>query len=457
MSKRRPSIAWRLAIGLAAFTGLLWIGAAAITIHVTQEELFDAYDESMRQSALRLLPLALHNMREPVAPSDSKDDDDHDEDEEYEDQRVVGLEADEELYSYAVRDPTGRVVLATADAPAIATLRAAPDGFSTIDDWRLFSLFDRRSGHSIVVAEHDDNRKEALHAGIMATVLPLAALIPLIVIGIWVALRLALSPLRSLSRDIARRGGRNLSPLPTENHPVELAPIAEAIDGLLDRLRDALDTERAFAASSAHELRTPIAGALAQAQRLAIELQDNPSAPRVGEIESALKHLSQLSEKLLQLSRLGAGFAQAEGQVDLAPILELIARDYESASQTRGRVHLDIAPGAAVSAPVNGDAFAIAITNLIENALHHGTSESPVELLAGPGAHIRVVNASTIVPPEVLDRLGEPFMRGATSAGGTGLGLTIARTIAEQTGGRLELMSPAAGRADGFEAVLSWA
>lgn len=460
MTKRRPSIAWRLAIGLSAFTGLLWLGAATIAGTVMEHELNEAFDEGMRQSALRLLPLAIYNARERVSieirSSEREDHDGDDHEEDHDEPRISGIETEEEYYTYAVLDQNGGVVLAAADAPPTAAMRSVPDGFSVVDGRRVFSLAEERSGFSIVVMEKTDHRMDALKASVHALTWPLAALVPLIIGGIWLAIRLAMRPLEALSRDIAKRDRRDLSPLPYARQPVELKTIAEAVDGLLGRLRDALDAERAFAASSAHELRTPIAGALAQVQRLAIELQGNPSGGRVAEIETALKHLSQLSEKLLQLSRLEAGFAEADGAVELEPILRLIIRDYDSASRTAGRVQLTVDPATRLVAPVNGDAFAIAVTNLIENALKHGEAEGPVDVRVGPGATVRVINSGHVVSADMLVRLGEPFVRGATKASGTGLGLSITRAILEQTGGRLEVHSPARGAQDGFEAVLSW-
>jgi len=440
--RRHPSIVWRLAIGLAVMTGLLWLLAAAISGEVTRNELNGAFDESMRQSALRLLPLAIHDRREPTERSEN--------------QRIAGLESDEELYAYVIRDAKGRVVLTTVDAPSFAELKSVPEGFSDIGPRRVFSLTDPRSGFNIIVIERGDHRAAALRSSISAHLLPLAALIPLIIVGIWWALRLAMRPVEVLSRDIARRGRHDLTPLPNANHPVELMPIATAVDGLLSRLRDALDVERAFAASSAHELRTPIAGALAQVQRLEIELEGNPSEIRIAEIESSLRNLSKLSEKLLQLSRLEAGFAQTEDATDLEPILKLVCRDYDSASRSANRVQLKLDSSQPLRAPVNGDAFAIAVTNLIENALKHGAADKPITVLAGPGPVIRVINRGTVVLGDMLGRLGEPFVRGETTASGTGLGLSIARSILEQTDGRLDLFSPARGGDDGFEAVMSW-
>ena len=104
--------------------------------------------------------------------------------------------------------------------------------------------------------------------------------------------------------------------------------MAHEVAALLGRLKAAMDIEKEFAANSAHELRTPIASALAQTQRLAVELGDHPAGSRVLEVENSLRQLSQLSEKLLQLARLDAGFALSDVRVDLEPVVELVVRDF---------------------------------------------------------------------------------------------------------------------------------
>lgn len=437
---KRPSIALRLMVLLSVGTGLLWIGAASIAGAVMQKELNESFDESMRQAAFRLLPLAIHDAREPDEQSE---------------RRISGLEADEEYFTYYVKDAYGNTILAADDAPDSASADDVMDGFSDLEGKRLFAISDRKSGYGIVVVERTDHRDRALRESIAALTWPLAALLPLIAAGIWFATRFAMRPVKQLSRDIAKRDGRDLSPLLDIAHPAELAPIADAVGGLLARLRTALDAERAFAASSAHELRTPIAGALAQVQRLAIELGDAPGSERVAEIEHALKHLAQLSEKLLQLSRLEAGFAQAEAATDLLPVLKLVVRDFQAAAQSTARVRLHVQEGQDLTAAINADAFAVAVTNLIQNALIHSTVDSMVDIFAGPGRVVRVVNAGPIVPAKVLAHIGERFVRGSTTASGTGLGLSIVRSIMEQTGGTLTLNSPATGANDGFEAVLT--
>lgn len=436
---KRPSIALRLAIGLTVGTALLWVGAAIIASLVLQKELGEAYDETLRQSAMRLLPLVVHELRETEnAPI----------------RHIPKLSGEERYLTYYVTDRLGRVIVAASDSPPPENLNKLPIGFSTSGDYRIFVLADPPSGFRIVVFERSRHRREALFDSIVTLTLPLAALIPIIVLGIWFFVRQAMRPLGRLRYDIAERGGDNLAPLSADGHPEELAPIAEAVADLLTRLRAALDAERAFAASSAHELRTPIAGALAQTQLLANELGEGPGAERVKSVEGALHHLAQLSEKLLQLARLDAGFARSDTASDLLPVLQLVVRDLNAQKARHAPVRLKLEPGIALKAPIHPDAFAIAVRNLVHNALVHGDPKKPVDVVAGPGARIRVINAGPIVPPATMERIGERFVRGATDAQGTGLGLAIVQAIMAQIGGRLTLRSPAAERHEGFEAIL---
>jgi two-component system OmpR family sensor kinase len=451
--KRRPSIALRLALGLTAGMALLWIGAAAISVGVMQHELNEAYDDSLQQSAQRLLPLAIRDLRERhgilrLIVGDDGDDDDDDGD------RVGDLRAapHDASFTYLVRDRAGEVVLRDEHAGDLSVPVDLDEGFADINGRRAYSLTEERTGFSILVAETSDRRLNGLRDSVTALGLPLLALLPLMAGGIWLAMRLALRPLERLRKDIGQRDSRNLQPLGSDGHPAELAPIAEAVGALLSRLKSALDAERSFAARSAHELRTPIAGALAQTQQLAMELGNGPGAERLREIEASLKRLATLSEKLLQMARIEAGFARSDLETDLLPVLTMVVRDINTRTDWHDRVQIDTKPAHLV-APIDPDAFAIVVRNLVENALKHGARDGMVHILLRDGT-VRVRNAGGLVAEAELARLGQPFVRGATTADGSGLGLSIARSILEQAGGTLRLHSPASGAIYGFEAVI---
>jgi two-component system OmpR family sensor kinase len=125
----------------------------------------------------------------------------------------------------------------------------------------------------------------------------------------------------------------------------------------------------------------------------------------------------------------------------------------EFASAAGGRRSVAVTCDAPLAVPVDVDAFAIVMRNLIENALVHGSITEPVTVRILPGS-IEVTNGGPVIEPERLQGLIQPFRRGDTAARGTGLGLSIADALARQMGARLELKSPAAERPDGFQASL---
>ena len=114
------------------------------------------------------------------------------------------------------------------------------------------------------------------------------------------------------------------------------------------------------------------------------------------------------------------------------------------------RLMLDL-PLEPVMSRVDADAFAIAARNLLENALRHGGSDSPITVTLKPDAALQVANGGPMVPPEILHNLTQRFARGNSSAEGGGLRLAIVHTIAKGIGGKLEISSPATGVMTGFK------
>jgi two-component system OmpR family sensor kinase len=436
-----PSITAQLILGLTIGTTLLWCGAVAYSAYVSYHELNEAFDHALQETAERLLPLAADDVLG------------HEDD----DARAIRHfnEGQKEYLSYQLRDASGRVILRAHDAPAAPYDHTATLGFKTIGDYRLFSDTDKANGLTITVAEPTKGRWEAVLGAVRSMLWSLAGLIPLNILAVWLIVRGAMKPVLRLSGDIAERSGHNLAPLDISDQPGELRPIAEAVARLIERLRAALDAERAFAANSAHELRTPIAGALAQTQRLIAELDHPKNRRRARDVEATLKRLSALTEKLMQLSRVDAGVGLGDENVDLITVLDLVVGDCAKRLEEPERLIYVKAEGARLVARMDMDAFAIAVRNLIDNAANHGPADGTIEVRVEPGGIIRVTNDGAAIAPEVLVGLKRRFARGETRNAGSGLGLAIVETIVNQIDGELELSSPAPGRHDGFEARLT--
>ncbi|HHW33953.1 MAG TPA: two-component sensor histidine kinase [Paracoccus solventivorans] len=459
------SLQGRLALWLTLGAVVLWGLALVAAGQQLRREMGQVFDSALEETGQRLLPLAVVE----IIGRDEDDDGEPDEDEwepgddaddpgDARAQSVATLRAHDEYFTYLVRDAAGRVLIRSHQADLAVFPPYAGMGFAETATHRVYSDAALQGTITISVAEPLAHRRQTERELLLRLALPLLLIVPFSLIGVWLAVRTAMAPVQRFRAGIEARSGTDLSPISDAGLPSEFRPNARAVNRLLARLRNALEAERSFTANSAHELRTPVAAALAQVQRLVIEAPDEPTRARARQVEAALQRLARLSEKLMQLARAEGGRLQAEAPADLVPVLRLLAT--EMGRDPAHPVALTL-PDTPVMAPIDPDAFAILVRNLIENAQRHGQGTGtdgppePVQVALSPAGVLRVSNAGPAVPPEQLSRLLRPFERGTTSANGSGLGLAIAQAIASGSGGTLELRSPASGRTDGFEAVFT--
>jgi two-component system OmpR family sensor kinase len=414
--------------------------AAAVTAQNLRHQMDEVFDSELAETGQRLLPLAVRD----IIGRDSDDS---------ASQSVATMREHDEHFTYVVRNAEGQTLLRSHRADPAIFPPFSGMGFSDTPTHRLYSDAALQGTITITVAEPQTRRRAVAREVLVGLARPLALIVPLSLIGVWAVVRLSTTSLRRFRSEIERRGAGDLTAVPAGDLPSEIQPVAQAVNQLLERLRRALEAERSFAANSAHELRTPVAAALAQAQRLIIETTDAAVRKRARDIEVALRRLSGLSEKLMQLARAEGGRLHGAEPVDTGTILRMIVDELGANVGGAGRVELAL-PDAPVLARIDPDAFAILTRNLIENALKHGSQTEPVRVTLSMDGLLRVTNAGPAVPQDLLARLLNPFERGHARAQGAGLGLAIAKAIATGTGSSLELISPMEGREDGFEARL---
>ncbi len=434
------SLQGRLSLGLGLVIALLWIVAAIVTAQNLRQEMNVVFDSALEETAQRILPLAVLEIigREEGTPP----------------QRMPPLRPNDEHFTYVVRDAAGAILLRSHEAVDEVFPPFPGTGFMDTPTHRVYFDAALQRTVTIAVAEPLARRWAIANSAFVGLALPLALLVPLSLLGVWALVRTSMAPIRAFRTAIETRGGRDMAPIRADGLPSEIGPIAEAVNRLLDRLRSTLEGERCFTANSAHELRTPVAAALAQAQRLKSETTDAAVRDRAHQIETALQRLSRLSEKLLQLAKAERGHFLAEQAADIAPVLRIVVNELAQGAHGTERIELKV-PASPVLSEMDPDAFAILARNLIENALKHGTAGDPVHVTLSEDGVLAVTNGGPTVPQELLARLSRPFERGHAAAEGVGLGLAIAKAIASGAGRELTLMSPPDGQVSGFEARFS--
>jgi two-component system OmpR family sensor kinase len=430
------SLQGRLGLWLGVALTLLWLAASSVTALIARGEIEEVFDSALQETAQRIMPLAVVDIlnREEAGIS----------------QRLAAIREHDEFFTYIVRDDQGRMLLQSHAADPTAFPAWDGIGFRQTATHRLYSDEAVQGTIRITVAEPLDHRASVAREIQMGLGLPLLIVLPVALLAIVLAVRASLAPLRQFRDRLSARGARDLSPVASADLPTEIAPLADTMNSLLARLEASFEAERSFAANAAHELRTPLAGAIAQAQRLQAETRDTDAKARAAEIEATLKRLTRLAERLLQLARAEGGRLRGDVEVDLRPVARLIVDDLARVAGT-GRILLTL-PDSAVMSDLDPDAFAILLRNLIENAIRYGQPGSPVEVSIETDGTLIVANDGPVVPEDALARLAQRFERARSDSRGSGLGLAIVRSVAERTGSSFEIRSPRASSESGFEA-----
>ena len=448
------SITLRMVLALSLLMALFWTATAYLTRNVFIDEIDEIVTENMATSAQHLMPLVLKVL------TSSSESGEVGSEMAVQELPEFGTEAGQlaidsgGYLAFEVRNASGEVVLKSGDVADFGLPQAPKPGYVHGHEVLAFTLVDPTSGYALTVLEPSGHRNAAIREATQALIWPLVYLVPLLALAILILSRFSLAPIKQLSGEIAERGGSNLEPLQGRGQPAELRPIVRAIDRLMERLRVAMDAERVFAANAAHEMRTPLAGALAQAQRLKAEIGPAAGAERVAEIEATLKRLADFSEKLLQLSRAEAGLGQRGERQNMSPVIDAVLREFRNRGVEPVTLEYQNQLGQELMVAMDADAFAICLRNLLENAVLHGVKGKPVQLILGQDWTVRVISGGAVVAPELLARLKNRHVRGVTAAEGSGLGLAIVDRIMQQSDGKLELLSPATGQKTGFEAVM---
>lgn len=405
----------------------LWLVGSALALFVQWRETNELLDSAQAETARLVLSL-------PEAPL----------------VWTAGQDRTEDNHVFIqVFDAQGRLVWRSSMAPQAPMAPLAGDAVYTENGRRVLVHRHPVNQRVAIVSASLQDRQEALSGATEALLLPLLVLLPLTALTLTWLLRKAFSPVDAMRRMLALRNPTALSTLPSMGLSSEFNPLVTGLNELFVRLNKARQAEIAFSANSAHELRTPIAAAQAQLQRMSHELrQGAPAAAMTQRIETVGRQLDRLQHlciKLMQLSRAESGVATKVAPIDLLTVTRLVIDEFDKPEHAH-RIHLRVEGDAAqIMALGDLDALAIALRNLIENALLHGGPDSQVRVCASQAPAIEVIDDGPGIPADRLVKVRQPFERGESASPGHGLGLSIVNHIALQMGGALLLQSPHAG------------
>ena len=246
-------------------------------------------------------------------------------------------------------------------------------------------------------------------------------------------------------------------PVPTTGDEVER--LGETLNEMLARLERGLERERAFVADAGHELRTPLA-LLRTELELALRHAETPEELRdaVRAASEEADRLSQLADDLLLIAGSDRGRLPLRVEtVGTSELLATIASRFEWRAQEAGRHVRVVAPAAF---DVRGDRVRLeqALANLLDNALRYGEGDVLLSAERADGhVELHVSDEGPGFPPELMEQAFDRFVRSdqARARGGSGLGLSIVRAIAEAHGGSAHVANRNGSGADVWVSVPS--
>jgi len=267
--------------------------------------------------------------------------------------------------------------------------------------------------------------------------------------GGWLLASRALRPVEAISAAASRISVGSLSErISVADTDSELGRLAGVLNSTFARLEAAFAQQKQFTADASHELRTPIAVIISEAQTtLARERSATEYREAVEACLDTAQQMRRLTQSLLELARYDAGQEPIERTpVDLAELTRACLELIRPLARERGiQIHSDLA-----SAQILGDADRLGqvITNLLINAIQYSQDQGEVRLATRAEAGIAVVTVADTgpgIPAEDLPHIFERFYRGdksrARAAGHSGLGLAIVKAIVEAHGGSIEVSS----------------
>jgi two-component system OmpR family sensor kinase len=406
--------------------GGLLIGSAAVlaaTYALTRQQIGSLFDDELRQVAL-----AVHLQEDWL--------------------QTGRVRIARPGFSVSVRayDQTGRVYFETAlptlpgDVP-----QTFDEGFSRVHTsegaWRIYTHV---TPEGIVQAGQPVATRDELAQELSLPVLmPMLLLIPLLAALIAWVLERGLAPLRETSQRVSDRDASRLDPLPAAEVPQELLPLVEQINALFARLESSLDAQRRFLADAAHELRSPLAALALQAQIAERAQTPQARAAAFEELKRGTERTRRLVQQLLDFARLEPGVRmEPDAAVDMARLAREVVGDHAARADALG---VDLGAEAPALAHVLGNESELRslIANLVDNALRYappGSSVTVSVLSLADSIELAVVDEGPGIPASERERVFERFQRlPGDATAGSGLGLSIAKAIAERHHGSIRL------------------
>lgn len=303
----------------------------------------------------------------------------------------------------------------------------------------------------VIVAARDESGKERIL--FLRTVLifgSLGSILFAIVAGGFFAYRVV-KPISLITREVNRISASNLHKrLPLLKSVDEIEELKQTFNDMLDRLETSFEIQSNFINNASHELKTPIATIMAEAEILLSKKREPQEYEEaLQNISAYAQKLANLTESLLKLTQ--TGYDGEKQVLDIARIDEILLEIMSDLNirYPQNKVHFRMGEGSdndlLLTLPCNKPLLSLAVMNIISNSVKYSDNQEVFVSLSADQASITIVinDIGIGIPREDVPHLFEPFFRGknATRYTGYGLGLPIAQKIIRMHHGEISIQS----------------
>lgn len=426
--KRRlnESIQLKLSASLMLTIVLVAIVAGIFSFVTAFEEAHELQDDTLRQVAAlfdrQQLAMTPHDAQRTIKAGD-------------EESRVIVQPLGGDSESVANADAGTWLPLPNTLRDGLQTLEAGGEPFRVL-------VKTAASGQRIAVAQETGVRDELARGSALRTLLPLLILIPILLLITADLVRKMFRPIADLASEIDQRAEHEMHPVQDVHLPVEIRPFVLAINRLLGRVSESMQSQRRFVADAAHELRSPLTAMSLQAERLADADMSEVARERLAALRQGINRGRKLLDQLLSLASAQSATNRPKSSVSVLQAYRRVLEDLLPQAEAK-RIDIGIASEGDANIWVNDLDLTTVIKNLVDNAIRYTPSGGKVDLsvdVQNGRAMLTIQDSGPGIAVAERDRIFDPFYRTLGSEQfGSGLGLSIVKTIADEIGAEIQL------------------
>ncbi|MDO8954214.1 MAG: ATP-binding protein [Gammaproteobacteria bacterium] len=331
-----------------------------------------------------------------------------------------------------------QLIMKSSNTPS-ESLSTKNKGFDVVtladgSSWYSMSLINQNKNIRTVVAI-----QKKLTTSVMLPLLVYDSILLVIVfIGLALLLilliQISLSPLERVTTEISERGPTHLTSIGTDEIPVEIAPLVNALNRLFLQMRESIAREKQFTTDAAHELRTPLAAVKTQVE---VVLREKDELQRIRILNNILigtNRITHIVDQLLTLSRLESSTKLTRSQaLDLNKLTAQIVADLALSAISK-QIEIELfAPDEEIIINGEPNLITILIRNLVDNAIRYTPTHGKIAVLLSKTSYsicLQVIDNGPGIPTHLHHRLFDRFFREVgTKVEGSGLGLPITKEI----------------------------